>query len=92
MVSNDIVVPLVLKREESLFAGREDMGALLLMVRRVAIFVILLLAYLYYRSAGEAQLASIGLLVVRRHRAARAGVLRRPDLAARHRARRHRRA
>ena len=31
-------------------------------MRRIAIFVILLLAYLYYRSAGDAQLASIGLL------------------------------
>src|SRR6202030_1690042 len=31
-------------------------------VRRIAIFVILLLAYLYYRSAAEAQLAAIGLL------------------------------
>jgi Na+/proline symporter len=35
---------------------------LLLKVRRIAIFAILLLAYVYYRSAGEAQLASIGLL------------------------------
>src|SRR5215208_7105786 len=62
MVSNDIVIPWVLKRKESLFAGRENMGAMLLMVRRVAIFAILFLAYLYYRMAGEAQLASIGLL------------------------------
>ena len=62
MVSNDIVIPWVLKRKESLFAGRENMGAMLLLVRRVAIFVILFLAYLYYRMAGEAQLASIGLL------------------------------
>ena len=31
-------------------------------MRRLAIFAILLLAYIYYRSAGEAQLASIGLL------------------------------
>ena len=31
-------------------------------MRRIAIFAILLLAYIYYRSAGEAQLASIGLL------------------------------
>ena len=31
-------------------------------MRRLAIFVILLLAYMYYRSAGDAQLASIGLL------------------------------
>jgi Na+/proline symporter/signal transduction histidine kinase len=62
MVSNDIVVPLVLKRRRAFIAGRRDMGALLLGVRRVAIFVIFFLAYMYYRSAGEAQLASIGLL------------------------------
>src|SRR5262249_10898122 len=62
MVSNDIVAPLVLKHREGSTAGRGDMGALLLNARRVAIFVIFFLAYMYYRSAGEAQLASIGLL------------------------------
>jgi len=62
MVSNDIVVPLVLKRREALITGRGDVGALLLTVRRLAIFVILCFAYMYYRSAGEAQLAAIGLL------------------------------
>ena len=62
MVSNDIVMPLVLQRREALISGRDDVGALLLTVRRIAIFAILLLAYLYYRSAGDAQLASIGLL------------------------------
>lgn len=62
MVSNDLVVPLVLKRRATLVPGGGDMGALLLNVRRTAIFVILLLAYLYYLSAGVAQLASIGLL------------------------------
>ncbi len=61
MASNDIVMPLVLQRRATLLAKR-DVGALLLMVRRVAIFVILVLAYMYYRSAGDAQLASIGLL------------------------------
>ena len=61
MVSNDIVVPLVLKRRATL-AGPSDAGARLLTTRRIAIFVILLLAYIYYRSAGEAQLAAIGLL------------------------------
>ena len=66
MVSNDIVMPLVLQRRGALIAGRENVGSLLLTVRRVAIFAILLLAYLYYRSAGDAQLASIGLLAVRR--------------------------
>jgi Na+/proline symporter/CheY-like chemotaxis protein len=62
MVSNDIVVPFVLQRREAILSGREDVGALLLTVRRVAIFVILLLSYMYYRSAGDAQLAAIGLL------------------------------
>ncbi|HMK78727.1 MAG TPA: PAS domain-containing hybrid sensor histidine kinase/response regulator [Xanthobacteraceae bacterium] len=62
MASNDIVVPFVLQRREALLSGREDVGALLLTVRRLAIFVILLFAYMYYRSAGEAQLAAIGLL------------------------------
>jgi len=61
MASNDLVVPFVLKRREALMTG-EGVGAMLLTVRRVAIFVILLLAYLYYRFAGDAQLASIGLL------------------------------
>ena len=62
MVSNDIVVPLMLKRRERLITEGADVGRMLLTVRRVAIVVILLLAYLYYRSAGAAQLASIGLL------------------------------
>ncbi len=62
MVSNDIVIPWVLKRRETLIAGREDVGAILLAVRRIAIVAILFLAYIYYRMAGEAQLASIGLL------------------------------
>jgi signal transduction histidine kinase/ActR/RegA family two-component response regulator len=62
MVSNDIVMPMVLKRREAYVTGRGDIGTLLLAVRRIAIFVILVLAYLYYRSAGDAQLAAIGLL------------------------------
>jgi Na+/proline symporter/CheY-like chemotaxis protein len=62
MVSNDLVMPLVLQRREALIRGRENIGSLLLTVRRIAIFAILLFAYVYYRSAGEAQLASIGLL------------------------------
>jgi len=62
MVSNDIVMPLVLQRREGLLGGGRNIGSLLLTTRRLAIFGILLLAYLYYRSAGDAQLASIGLL------------------------------
>ena len=86
MVSNDIVVPLVLKRRATLAGEPSDAGAQLLTTRRIAIFVILLLAYIYYRSAGDAQLAVDRAVVVRRGRAVRAGVFRRPDLAARHRA------
>ena len=62
MVSNDIVMPLVLKRRAAGSSGPSNAGAQLLTVRRIAIFVILFLAYVYYRSAGPAQLASIGLL------------------------------
>jgi Na+/proline symporter/signal transduction histidine kinase/CheY-like chemotaxis protein len=62
MVSNDIVMPLVLKRRDRLAGEPHDAGAQLLTTRRIAIFVILLLAYIYYHSAGEAQLAAIGLL------------------------------
>ena len=62
MVSNDIVMPLVLQRREGLISGGKNIGSLLLTVRRLAIFGIVLLAYLYYRLAGDAQLAAIGLL------------------------------
>src|SRR5215831_9620938 len=62
MVSNDLIMPLVLQRRGTLISGRENVGSLLLTIRRLAIFAILLLAYAYYRSAGEAQLAAIGLL------------------------------
>ena len=62
MASNDIVVPFVLQRREAILSGRADVGAILLTVRRFSIFLILFLAYLYYRLAGEAQLAAIGLL------------------------------
>lgn len=63
MVSNDIIMPFVLQRRMAfLKSGRVDVGWLLLTVRRIAIFGILLLALMYYRSTGDAQLAAIGLL------------------------------
>jgi Na+/proline symporter/CheY-like chemotaxis protein len=62
MVSNDLVMPFVLQRREKLIVGGENIGSLLLTARRIAIFAILLLAYIYYRLAGDAQLAAIGLL------------------------------
>jgi len=69
MVSNDIFMPLMARARrgrESVATGLEaperDLGERLLLVRRISIFAVLLLAYLYYRFAGEAQLAQIGLL------------------------------
>jgi Na+/proline symporter len=61
MVSNDLVVPLMLRRRGET-GTRADMHKLLLFARRFSIFCVLLLAYLYYHIAGEAQLAQIGLL------------------------------
>ncbi len=62
MVSNDLILPALLRR----WRGRPapaHLGRLLLIIRRGAIVVILLLGYLYYRLAGEAYaLVSIGLI------------------------------
>ncbi len=62
MISNDLVVPMLAKRRYPFIGRLDNIGAFLLWVRRFAIFAILILAYLYHRSAGFAQLASIGLL------------------------------
>ena len=78
MVSNDLVIPVLLKRntrvrEARLGEGGEtapgrsagalgDMGGVVLAIRRTAILIILLLGYLYYRTSTDAALASIGLL------------------------------
>lgn len=73
MVSNHVAVPLLLRqrnwrrslmREGDLRsqAHAGDMGAMVLTARRVTILIILLLGYIYYRYAGDAELASIGLI------------------------------
>src|SRR5215216_2006708 len=62
MVSNDIVLPLVLQRSPATRDGRKDFGDFLLRIRRFAIFVIMVMAYFYYRALGNTQLAAIGLL------------------------------
>lgn len=64
MISNDIVIPVVLRRN---LIGRgepqEDLTKTLLRIRRLSIFFVLLLGYAYYRfSTSNAGLASIGLL------------------------------
>ncbi len=63
MISNDLVMPLVLRRRFDDVKELKDMGRFLLYVRRTAIFTTLLMGYAYYRAAGDtAALASIGLL------------------------------
>ena len=61
MVSNDLVLPLLLRRERD--APARDYTRTLLAIRRAVIAVLLLLGYVYYRVAGEAYaLVSIGLI------------------------------
>ncbi|WP_342643105.1 hybrid sensor histidine kinase/response regulator [Rhodoligotrophos ferricapiens] len=63
MVSNNIAVPLLLRRRAYRADGGEDMGGFLLMCRRAAIVIIIALGYLFHRMIGNAfQLADIGLL------------------------------
>lgn len=64
MVSNDIVMPIFLRRKLAGRTGqREDFAKTLLNIRRSAIFAVLLLGYAYYRSTDSTTgLASIGLL------------------------------
>jgi Na+/proline symporter len=63
MVSNDIVMPLLLRSGLAMRHGQGDLSRTLLRVRRVSILVITLLAYLYFRAIESGMpLASIGLL------------------------------
>ena len=64
MISNDLVLPLMLRRYVGRERGRdEDLPATILNVRRIAIFAIMAAAYLYYREAAtNYRLASIGLI------------------------------
>ena len=63
MICNDLIVPLILQRRRVTVFDREDMGRVLLHIRRSAIFLILLLTYVFYRViGGSSALAEIGLL------------------------------
>ena len=63
MISNEIVMPLVIRSRASSEADPRDYSSLILTVRRVSIAFIAGLGYAYYSAAGEtAALASIGLL------------------------------
>jgi Na+/proline symporter/signal transduction histidine kinase len=63
MVSNDIVMPLMLRSGLARGHGKSDLSQTLLRVRRVSILVITLVAFLYYQAIeAGVPLASIGLL------------------------------
>jgi Na+/proline symporter/CheY-like chemotaxis protein len=63
MVSNDIVMPLLLRSGITTRRSRADLSETLLWVRRVAILLITLIAYIYYQAIETGlPLASIGLL------------------------------
>lgn len=64
MISNDLVIPLVMRRLlKSHAPDREDWSKVILNIRRAAIFVILFAAFLYYReTTTNTRLASIGLI------------------------------
>jgi Na+/proline symporter/signal transduction histidine kinase len=63
MACNNVVVPLLLRRHEERGQLHQDMGQLLITIRRWAIGIILMLAYSYYWMAGNsAALAQTGLI------------------------------
>ncbi len=62
MICNDLVMPLLLKSKR-FDRAQPDLTGLLLLIRRGAILIVVLLGYLYFRLAGEAYaLVSIGLI------------------------------
>lgn len=63
MVSNDLVMPLLWRGRLTDAGSREHLGRRVLWVRRFAILALALLAYAYYRNAGDSgSLAAFGLL------------------------------
>lgn len=63
MISNDLIVPGLLRsRRVRAWIEARDLGAFILIIRRVSIILLLLMAFSYFRLAGETQLAQMGLL------------------------------
>lgn len=63
MISNDLIMPALLRIRALRLEERNDLSSIVLGIRRVAIIVLALLALAYYRSITHTQgLASIGLL------------------------------
>jgi Na+/proline symporter/nitrogen-specific signal transduction histidine kinase len=63
MICNDLVMPVLLRLPSLQLARRDDLGNVLLSIRRGSIIAVLLLGYLYFRFIGEYYtLVSIGLV------------------------------
>jgi signal transduction histidine kinase len=63
MVCNELVMPLLLRSRRFTNAVGHDLTRLLLLIRRAAILLVLVLGYVYFHLAGEAYaLVSIGLI------------------------------
>jgi Na+/proline symporter/signal transduction histidine kinase len=63
MISNDLVMPVLLRWQGvRQVVERANPASLILVVRRAGIIILLALGYSYFRAAGDAALASIGLL------------------------------
>ncbi len=63
MVCNDLVMPVLLRLRWARLQERRDVSGLLIGIRRLAILAIMLLAFAYFRAAGEAYaLVAIGLI------------------------------
>ncbi len=63
MVCNDLVMPVLFRIKALRLSERADLSGLLLAIRRITIVLGMLLAYIYYRVAGEASaLVAIGLI------------------------------
>jgi Na+/proline symporter/nitrogen-specific signal transduction histidine kinase len=63
MVCNDLVMPVLLRMRSLRLNERPDVSGLLVGIRRLAIGLILILGYIYFRAAGEAYaLVAIGLI------------------------------
>lgn len=63
MISNDLVMPLLLRSERFRPGGQRNLGGVVLWVRRMAILALALLAYGYHRATqGAGNLAAFGLL------------------------------
>lgn len=63
MVSNEIIMPALLKFFRPRMSRKTDLSYLLLSIRRIAIFIVLLTAYGFYQMAGQdTSLTAFGLL------------------------------